>query len=61
MMVVAAQPAQSYRCTCQHELQVFGGGRHRRYYEVGDVGWEHPVMTRVCPACQRRLPGKNRP
>jgi hypothetical protein len=40
-------------------FQAFGLGRHRRYYELADVGWEHPVMERACPSCQRRLPGKN--
>jgi len=59
MNATAALPAHNYRCLCGHVLQVFGGGRHRRYYELDDLGWEHPVMTRVCPSCQRQLPGKN--
>ena len=59
LVVIAAQPTARYHCPCQHVFQVFGLGRHRRYYELGDRGWEHPVMGRVCPACQRRLPGKN--
>jgi hypothetical protein len=29
--------------------------------ELGDRGWERPVMGMVCPTCQRRLPGKNPP
>jgi hypothetical protein len=57
----AAPPAEHYRCQCQHVLQVFGLGRHRRYYELADRGWQHPVMGRVCPSCQRGLPGKNTP
>jgi hypothetical protein len=57
--VTAARPAERYRCLCEHVLQVFGPGRHRRYYELADRGWERPVMGRVCPSCQRRLPGKN--
>jgi hypothetical protein len=57
--VTAARPAGRYRCDCQHVFQVFGLGRHRRYYELADVGWERPVMGRGCPSCQRRLPGKN--
>jgi len=52
----ASRPAQRYRCPCEHEFQVFGGGRHRRFYELDDLRWEDPVMTRVCPSCQRRLP-----
>lgn len=53
--------ADRYRCRCHHPFQVFGGGRHRRYYEIADLGCEHPVMARVCPSCARVLPGKNRP
>jgi hypothetical protein len=48
-----------YRCLCQHVFQVFGSGRHRRYYEIADVAWEQPLMGRVCPTCQCELPGKN--
>jgi hypothetical protein len=44
------------RCRCDHLFQVFGGGRHRRFYELDDPRWERPVMTRLCPSCQRRLP-----
>jgi len=40
---------------------VFGGGRHRVYFELSDARSENPVMNRVCPACGRGLPGKNRP
>jgi hypothetical protein len=58
-MNAAARPA--HRCRCEHVLQIFGGGRHRRYYEVADLACEHPVMARVCPSCQRQLPGKNPP
>jgi hypothetical protein len=49
-----------YRCECGHGLQVFGGGRHRRYFELTDVRLDDPVMNRVCPACGSALPGKNR-
>jgi hypothetical protein len=59
MNVTGARPAERYRCLCQHEFQVFGLRRHRRYYELADRDWKHPVMGRVCPACQSRLPGKN--
>jgi hypothetical protein len=59
MDVVVAQPAARYCCPCQHVFQVFGLGRHRRYYELADLGWHSPLMGRACPTCQRRLPGKN--
>jgi hypothetical protein len=52
----AARPAQRYRCRCEHVFQVFGQGRHRRFYELDDLGWMRPVMARVCPSCQGRLP-----
>jgi hypothetical protein len=51
-----ARPAQRYRCRCEHVFQVFGQGRHRRFYELDDLHWRRPVMTRICPSCQRRLP-----
>jgi hypothetical protein len=54
--VTAARPPQRYRCACDHAFQVFGGGRHRRFYELDDLRWQRPVMTRLCPSCQRRLP-----
>lgn len=49
----------AYRCECGHVLKVFGGGRHRVYFELGDSRFDDPVMNRVCPACGRGLPGKN--
>lgn len=58
-MVVRIHPIPRYACSCQHALDVYGNGRHRRFYELGDRGHEHPVMNRVCPSCQRPLPGKN--
>jgi hypothetical protein len=48
----AARPPQRYRCRCEHVFQVFGQGRHRRFYEINDLGWTRPVMTKVCPSCQ---------
>ena len=50
-----------YRCECGHLLRVFGGGRHRVYFEPGNTRLDDPVMNRACPACGRTLPGKNRP
>ena len=49
-----------HRCECGHVLRVFGGGRHRVYFEPGNTGLDDPVMNRVCPECGRDLPGKNR-
>jgi hypothetical protein len=51
-----ARLAQRYRCRCEQVLQVFGLGRHRRFYELDDLGWKRAVMARLCPSCQRRLP-----
>lgn len=50
-----------YHCECGHVLRVFGGGRHRVYFELDDTRLDQPVMNRVCPSCARVLPGKNRP
>jgi hypothetical protein len=49
-----------YSCPrCRHLLRVFGVGRHRVYFELGDERVDHPVMNRVCPECGHGLPGKN--
>jgi hypothetical protein len=57
-----ADPRSTYSCPdCDHVLRVFGGGRHRVYFELGDERLDEPVMNRFCPACGRGLPGKNRP
>ncbi|MGZ4173234.1 MAG: hypothetical protein ACXVQR_02035 [Solirubrobacteraceae bacterium] len=50
-----------HHCECGHVLRVFGGGRHRVYFELDDARLDQPVMNRVCPSCARILPGKNRP
>lgn len=47
------------RCECGHVLRVFGGGRHRVYFETDNTRLDDPVMNRVCPACGRGLPGNN--
>jgi hypothetical protein len=39
---------------------VFGGGRHRVYFEPSNVRLDDSVMNRVCLACGRGLPGKDR-
>jgi hypothetical protein len=36
----AARPAQRHRCRCEHVFQGVGQGRHRRFYELDDLGWE---------------------
>jgi rubredoxin len=60
--VSEAPPRQGeYRCECGHVLRVFGGGRHRVYFEPGNASWDEPVMNRVCPQCGSGLPGKNTP
>jgi hypothetical protein len=58
-MSAAAEQTHRYQCVCRHEFQVFGSGRHRRYFDVADIALTRPVIARVCPACQRTLPGKN--
>jgi hypothetical protein len=50
-----------YQCECGHSLRVSGGGRHSVYFEPENTRLDDPVMNRVCPACGRGLPGKNRP
>ena len=57
---IATATRAPFACSCRHELQVYGRDRHRRYYELGDATHVEPIMTRVCPSCGRRLPGKNR-
>jgi hypothetical protein len=56
MNATAARPARRYLCNCQHAFQFFGGGRHRRFYELDDLRWERPLIARLCPSCQHRLP-----
>jgi hypothetical protein len=52
-------PHSDYRCTCGHALRVFGGGRHRIYFEPANTQLDDPVMNRICPQCGDTLPGKN--
>jgi len=58
---VSEAPARrgEYRCECGHILRVFGSGRHRIYFEPGNVAVGDPVTNRVCSQCGRGLPGKN--
>jgi hypothetical protein len=49
-----------YRCECGRVLRVFGGGRHRVYFELGNPRLDDPVMNGACPQCGQGLPGKNR-
>ena len=56
----AERPALRYGCACHRAFQVFGGRRRTTAAtSSADVGCEDPLMARVCPACQPRLPGKN--
>ena len=48
-----------YRCDCGHALRVSGLGRHRIYFPLDNADLNDPVMTGLCPACGRGLPGKN--
>jgi hypothetical protein len=58
--VAVAVASNRYTCTsCAHELQVFGRGRHRLYFELGDAGLRDPMMDGVCPQCGTPLPGKH--
>jgi hypothetical protein len=57
---VADRPGE-YRCECGHVLRVFGGGRHRLYFEPENARLDDPVMSGVCPECGRGLPGKHQP
>ncbi len=56
--IVAARG--EYQCECGNVLRLFGGGRHRVYFEPGDTKLDDPVMNGACPSCGRDLPGKNR-
>ena len=49
---------QRYRCVSQHELRVFGRGRHRVYFAISDTTFAAPVMSGARPGCRRPLPGK---
>jgi hypothetical protein len=56
---VQPNPRSTYTCECGHALRVSGGGRHRVYFELGGERLDEPVMSRLCSACGRGLPGKN--
>jgi hypothetical protein len=56
MSTLTTRSARRHRCDCDHVFQVFGLGRHRRFYELDDLGWTRPVMTNACPHCRRQLP-----
>jgi hypothetical protein len=57
-IVTARSGRDQYQCECGHTLRVFGGGRHRVYFDAGDARLDDPVMNGVCPECGRGLPGK---
>jgi hypothetical protein len=58
-MSIAVEPKLRQRCVCGHELQVFGRGRHRVYFELTDTAFTGPVMSGVCPDCHRPLAGNH--
>ena len=41
-MNAPARPVPHYRCPYQHAFRVFGGGRHRRFYELADLAGHTP-------------------
>jgi ssDNA-binding Zn-finger/Zn-ribbon topoisomerase 1 len=43
---------------CGHTLRVFGGGRHRVYFEPTNTALDDPIMNGKCPECGLGLPGK---
>ncbi len=55
-----ADQEPSYRCECGCVLRIFGGGRHRVYFELDNHRLDDPVMNGACPQCGRGLPGKGR-
>jgi len=56
---VTAHELGVYGCACGHQLRVFGGGRHRIYFDLANLSLDEPVMNGVCPNCGRGLPGKS--
>ena len=58
-MSAVAAARNRYTCPCSRELQVFGRGRHRLYFALGDPGFADPVMDGTCPDCRQALPGKH--
>ena len=52
----------TYSCPgCGYVLRVFGLGRYRVYFELGEERSYDPVMNRICPQCGHGLPGKSPP
>ncbi len=48
-----------YTCPqCGHFMRVFGGGRHRIYFERDNAKLDDPIMDGKCPKCGFGLPGK---
>jgi hypothetical protein len=46
---------ETYRCECDQEFRVSGTGRHRVYWLAGAPD-DDPVLSPVCPSCDRPLP-----
>ncbi|HEX3833757.1 MAG TPA: hypothetical protein VHW04_17390 [Solirubrobacteraceae bacterium] len=50
---------RTYDCPeCDHELRVFGRGRHRMHFALIDEHLDGPVMDSACPESGHALPGK---
>lgn len=45
------------RCSCGHALRVFGGGRHRVYFEPG-ARLDDPVLSRLCLGADMPCPAR---
>ena len=53
-----ADRRREYRCECGHVLRVFGGGRHRVYFEPANAQLDDPVMNGTCPGCRGGFAGQ---
>ena len=50
------KPAQqTWSCECGQSFRVSGAGRHRVFW-LPDAAHNDPLLTPVCPSCERPLP-----
>jgi hypothetical protein len=59
--VTATPRARRYRCPYEHLLELHGDGRHRRYDQLDELAWRHPVDDEGLSLLRRPLPGERRP